>query len=85
MTFSLAKKVVSEAIERWDWSGNVLIGGSIGCVGVDDVQTVRSEDDALKHFSVDVSPSADNVNGGELNRFQEEKGRRFGIESVRGG
>jgi len=36
VTFSLAKKVVSEAIERWDWSRNVLIGGSIGHVGVDE-------------------------------------------------
>ena len=68
MPFSFTEKVVNEAIERWNRSRNVLIGRRIGHVGVDNVET-GSEDDGLKHFSVDDSSSADNVDGGELNHF----------------
>ncbi|KAI9438946.1 hypothetical protein H4582DRAFT_2056809 [Lactarius indigo] len=36
--------------------------------------TPQLENDALEQFFVDVSPSADNVDGRELKYFQEEKG-----------
>ena len=55
----------------------------IGRVGIEDIQTAGSEDDAPKHISFNIESSADNVDAGELNGSGGEI-RHFGVERAHG-
>lgn len=68
---------------RVDESGDVSIGGRIGRVGVDDVESTGGVDDEPKGFAVDV-PSDPDLGGVVPNWYPGEKAGALGLSALVG-
>ena len=66
-----------------DESGDVLIGGRIGRVGVDDVEDAGDDEEGPKIFVFLACSGV--VDGATLNSFPGEKAGALGLSTVVGG